>query len=384
LSSRRGAGEGAVFFVPSLNRWRAVITVGDVNGKRKRVARNAKTKKEAIARLLELQRQLAEGTGIPDRRTTVIKYLQWWSETVLPWRVKESTARDYRWIVSHYVEPAFGKLLLADLSALHIESLDHDLQTRGLSPSTRRQVFSVLSGALKQAKRDHLISRSPMDGIDWPKVSRTGARDAINGESVQAIMRAAKETRLAALIHLAFSTGMRQGELLALRWNDINLETRELQVCGTLKWRPASQGHPRWYIDSTKTEDSARLIVLAESAAEALSSWRSQQAQERLRLGPGWEDHGFVFTTPVGTPLDGSAVRKYLKELCRSAGVPEMRFHATRHTTATLLLNEGEPLVIISKLLGHRDTGITSRIYAEVKRKPLESAAVTIDRLMTS
>jgi integrase len=385
MTSRRGAGEGSVFYEASAGRWCATIDLGYVNGKRKRVTRRARTKREAMAKLQELQVLQAAGEVIPDQRTTTEKYLHWWLAEVLPMRrdrVRESTARQYQWMLLTHVIPRLGRVRLAELKPAHVQRMVSDMERNGLSVSTSRQALSVLSGALKHAVRNEMIQRNPVSLVDWPSKARSNAARGTDPETVRRLFAEADKTRVGPLFRLAFTTGMRRGEILALRWEDVDLTAETIAVRGTLKRRPRSAGGPAWYIDAPKSAMSYRVVPLIPSLTRGLRAWRAALNAERLRAGAAWHDNDLVFPTTVGTPMDPDNLSKMNKELCRRAGLPTMRFHDSRHTAATLLINEGVPLEVIQQLLGHSSAQVTNQIYAKIKEGPLRQAANVMERVL--
>jgi integrase len=257
-----------------------------------------------------------------------------------------------------------------------------DMERNGLSVSTSRQALSVLSGALKHAVRNEMIQRNPVSLVDWPSKARSNAARGTDPETVRRLFAEADKTRVGPLFRLAFTTGMRRGEILALRWEDVDLTAETIAVRGTLKRRPRSAGGPAWYIDAPKSAMSYRVVPLIPSLTRGLRAWRAALNAERLRAGAAWHDNDLVFPTTVGTPMDPDNLSKLNKELCRRAGLPTMRFHDSRHTAATLLINEGVPLEVIQQLLGHSSAQVTNQIYAKIKEGPLRQAANVMERVL--
>jgi integrase len=338
-----------------------------------------------MAKLQELQVLQAAGEVIPDQRTTTEKYLHWWLAEVLPMRrdrVRESTARQYQWMLLTHVIPRLGRVRLAELKPAHVQRMVSDMERNGLSVSTRRQALSVLSGALKHAVRNEMIQRNPVSLVDWPSKAHSNAARGTDPETVRRLFAEGDKTRLGPLFRLAFTTGMRRGEIAALRWQDVDLTAETIVVRGTLKRRPRSSGGPTWYIDAPKSEKSHRRIPLTSSMAKHLRSWRATLNAERLQAGSNWHDNDLVFPTPLGTPIDPDNLSTHNKRLCINAGVLPMRFQDSRHTAATLLVNEGVSLEVIQELLGHSSIQVTNQIYAKVKDGPLRAAAGVMDKLI--
>jgi integrase len=206
--------------------------------------------------------------------------------------------------------------------------------------------------------------------------SRVGHGD--RAEQARRFLEQAHGDRLEALYALAITCGMRLGELLALRWSDVELEHGYLIVQRSLR---RSKG--TWIYTEPKTVHGRRKLILTGIACEALHRHRARQATERLALGPIWNNNELVFTNEVGQPLPGTTIyRERFLPLCRHAGVPTIRFHDLRHTAATLLLLQGVNAKVVSEMLGHASVTITLNLYAHVLPDMQKDAAAAIDRLL--
>jgi integrase len=195
---------------------------------------------------------------------------------------------------------------------------------------------------------------------------------------VRRFLEKAQGDRLEALYVLAVTCGMRLGELLALRWGDLDLENGYLMVQRTLRFSKGT-----WSYTEPKTAHGRRKIILTSVACEALRRHRAHQATERLALGPIWTNTELVFTDEVGQPLRGITVyRDRFVPLCKRADVPTIRFHDLRHTAATLLLLQGVNAKVVSEMLGHASVTITLSLYAHVLPDMQKDAAAALDRLL--
>jgi len=194
----------------------------------------------------------------------------------------------------------------------------------------------------------------------------------------RALLRAADGDRLEALYVLALTTGMRQGELLALRWRDVDFQSAALSVRGSL-----SRSSAGLTVVEPKTAGSRRHIPLGTIAVDALRRHRVSQAAERLLRGPGWMDNDLVFANEVGKPIEASNLRRRSFEpLLKKAGVPRIRFHDLRHSAATLLLSQGSHPKVVSERLGHSRVSITLDLYSHVTPTLQREAALAFDALM--
>lgn len=367
MSGRRGAGEGSIFYESTKGLYCAQVYVVTSSGRRKAVRRRAKTKKEANNLLIEMQIQHRSGCLIPnsDTRLTVAEHIDYWVDHVLPGRgsVRPSTQDQYRWALNRYVIPKIGNVQLGQLSVRHVEDVFRAMHSRGLSSSTIAKARIPLKLAMDEAVKQRLLRDNPVKAAQVPKNTSRPKRDALSRSELVRMLAAAKGHRIEPLVRLAFMTGLRRGELLALRWGDVDFESNILHVSGTLKSQPGGG----WYFDLPKTEQGNRSIPLTSLATETLETWRTVQETDRKVAGAQWQDYGFIFTTPMGTPLDGRNVLRQWQGCSEAAGLGKVRFHAARHTFATLALESGRmELHALSRVLGHGSIAVTADIYSNV------------------
>jgi integrase len=277
------------------------------------------------------------------------------------------------------VQPYIGGVRLAQLAPAHVRTMLAGLESAGYSANTRRLARSVLRRALGLAERDGLVVRNVAALTDGPSVAGTRLDDALDAAQAARVLEIAIGDRLEALACLVLTLGLRRGEALGLRWTDLDLDAKTLTVERTLT-RVPGQG---LVTTSPKTATGARTVPLVSNTALALREHRRRQAEERLRVGPVWQENGWVFTTPLGMPLDSRNALRWWHSLCERAGLGRRRFHASRHTAATLLLDRGAPLEVVSAILGHASLAITADVYARVtldaKRRALEALSDAVE-----
>ncbi len=230
------------------------------------------------------------------------------------------------------------------------------LSGRGLSATTVRYAHAVLRIALGRALKSGRVVRNVATLVDAPARASREIRP-LTAEQVGTFLANVDGDRLAALYVTALGTGLRQGELLGLRWQDVDLDAGTLTVRHSLALRSRQLVEP-------KTERSRRTLRLGSQVLGALREQRRDQLGERLAAGPRWADLDYVFATPAGQPLDSSNVLHAFQRTLARIGLPRQRFHDLRHACATLLLEQGEELGVVSKVLGHATVGTTADVYA--------------------
>ena len=231
----------------------------------------------------------------------------------------------------------------------------------GAKPQTVRNIHAVLRRALTQALRWGAVSRNVATLVDLPRVDRHEVR-GLSPTDAKAVMAAVAGDRIESLVLLTLSTGLRQGEVLALRWQDVDLEVDTVQVRYSLQRMPGRGVE----LVEPKTTRSRRTLALPTRTAMALRDHRKRQLAQRLWAGSRWQEGDFVFTSSVGTPMVGAEVTRRFQALLGAAGLPAMRFHDLRHGAASLLLAQGVHPRVVMEMLGHSTITLTMNTYSHV------------------
>jgi integrase len=374
---KRGNGEGSISRRNN-GGWMAQYAVYTAEGRRRKTI-YGKTRKDVAAKLATALSDREDGLVFDAGTLTVEEYLERWLSDCVRDTVKASTHSSYRQLVSKHIVPTLGRIRLKTLTATHVRGLLREKLDAGLSPRTVQYIRFVLRKALDQAVADYLIPRNPVAGVKPPQVRREEIKP-LSPKQARLFLRTAAETGdgLEALFALAIHLGLRQGELLALKWEDVNLEAGTLQVRRSLSG--SNGGQP--VFTTPKTAKSRRQVRLTAGATEALKRHRKRQLEERLRVAGLWRDHGLVFTE-TGTPLDRhNLCQRSFKPLLKKAGLPGIRFHDLRHTCATLLLTRGVHPKIVQDLLGHSTIAITLDTYSHVLPGMGDAAAGAMDEAL--
>lgn len=303
-------------------------------------------------------------------------FLGQWLEAAKP-TLRPRTWQRYEEIVRLHLVPSLGRLPLARLGPQDLQRCYAAATARGLSPRSVRCVHMVLHRALGQAERWRLITRSPAALVDALGAPRPEVR-VLDAAQVRTFLGSVTGHRREALYVVALATGMRQGELLALHWRDVDLDRAVVAVTGTL------QRHPEegLKIAEPKTARSRRQVHLGATAVDALRRHRTAQLAERLRAGSEWGELDLVFATRVGGVVDAHDVRIEFTGLLERAGLPRVRFHDLRHTAATLLLEQGIHPKVAADMLGHATVAVTLDTYSHVTPGMHEAAADALDAVL--
>lgn len=383
----RANGDGTVYQRKD-SRWEAAGYVLAPGNTRRRVRVYGTTRKEALAKLTEKIAASNRGLPIPSAQGSLAAYLKYWLDAVAVHQLRENTHTRYTAVARLYLIPGLGKRKLAKLTAKDIRTWLNQLRTtcqcctRGLdtardeplccaagkccskrlSPLTLAYIHSVLKSALEHAVREEEIPRNVARNV------RTGTPrprrfEPLTADEAREFLAAANGDRLQPLFELALHTGLRKGELLGLRWEDLDLAGGTASIRRTLQ-RTNSGGLTAL---PTKTKSSERRIALPTPCLRSLEQHRDRQRKEREAAGTDWKDSGYIFTRLDGAPIEGSTLTRHFNTLLRQARLRRIRFHDLRHSAATLLLEQGVELVVIKELLGHAHIGVTATVYAHVR-----------------
>jgi integrase len=341
-----------------------------------------RTKKDAERARTELLAQVDHGSYVEPSRMTVAVFLREQWLPGLTGKVRPTTLDGYQRTVERYVVPAVGGVLLQRLTPAHLNGLYGRLQADGgrngrpLSPRTVLAVHVAISKALGDAARWGLVVRNVAQLADPPKPGRHDMQTWSAAE-LRAFLEHVAGDRLYAAWLLAASTGMRRGEILGLRWADVDLDRARVSVRQTLV-----VANYRVVVSQPKTNRGRRSIALDPRTVAALRAWRTAQVAERLAWGPSWTDSGLVFTREDGSLIHPHRLSTWFSRLVKAAGLPPIRFHDLRHTHASLALAAGVSTKVVSERLGHATSSFTADTYMHVTPALEEQAAATIARLV--
>jgi integrase len=383
--SRRANGEGTVYQRAD-GRWEGAGYVLHADGIRRRVHVYGSTRKQAQDKLDALLADNAKGLPLAvDRTITVAAYLQWWLTTIAVHRLRPTTYVTYQNYIDNHLIPGLGQRKLSALTPKQVRTWlntlaqtcqccahHRDTQRRCCAigqccrrfhkPATVAYLRAILSSALAHSVRDDELPRNVAAHVRLGPL-RTAGCQPLTAAEARHMLTAAAGNRYHALFELALRTGLRRGELLGLRWADLNLDQATLDVRQTVQRDRTG----RLIVMPTKSTSSDRRLAIPRDTIATLAAHHARQTQARATAGDAWRDTGLVFANTLGGPLDPSTINRNLHKICDTAHIRRIRFHDLRHSCATLLLEQGVELVVIKDLLGHARISITADLYAHVR-----------------
>jgi integrase len=363
-----------------------MLSLGWENGKRKRKSFLAATAAEVKDQLLKARSDHSRGLPVAVERQTVEQYLDHWLEHTLKAKAKPRSYESFSTIARLHIKPSLGRIQLHKLAPQHIQKLLDEKSKAGLSPQTVTNIRTVLRSALSQAMKWNLVSRNTAALVSAPRIPHKRI-EPLDPEHARKLLETAKGGRYEAIYTVALTLGMRRGEVLGLRWSDIDFDGRAIRVTQSvqrLSTGSSDKGKKsELQATETKTDGSRRTIALPDSVVRALRTHRARQAQDRLVAGMSWKDQDLVFTNRNGRPIEPILLHRDYKVLLKNAELPTtLRFHDLRHSAASLLLAQGVHPRAIMELLGHSSITVTMNVYGHVMPAMMRDAADKMESIL--
>lgn len=392
MAKKRGHGEGSISQRKD-GRWMGQITLGidPATKKAKRITFYGKTRREVQDKIREALNLKERGLLSEPSKLTLEEWLDTWLNDYKKQELKPSTWASYKGLIDNYIKPDLGKYKLNklrtnDIQRFYNNKLENGRKTqkqndkqelKGLSTRTVKYIHTVLKAALAQAEKEGHIPGNPAAATTQPRQQKKEITP-LSVEQVQHFLNSVKDNWLYPLFVTDLGTGLRRGELLGLKWADINLDDGTAMVRRSL-----IQINSQVILqENTKTKSSTATVKLPDTVVKELKKVKKQQAQDRLFLGEAYQDLGFVFAWPDGRPIRPDYLYHQFKILLKTNGLPDARFHDLRHTFCTLLMEAGEDLATVSKLARHSSYSITADIYGHLTKKMQDQAADKLDSIL--
>ena len=354
ISQRRGHNEGSILKTKN-GSWRAWVTLGSG----RRISKTLPNKSDA--------REWARQKLTEEERPT--RSEQTFGEYIVEWfnnhssQLKESTQCDYGILIRKYILPHLSDFLLKDLHRSVFDNFYNSLQKSKVGDTQICYIQRVVHKSLRDAVQDRLLPYNPSDGAKTPKKpKKQRVNSPLNEEQAIQLVSTALQSSIGPLIYLAIKTGMREGELFALKWEDINLESRQIHVQRNLQ-KVLREGKQVREFSITKTVTSDRVIMVGEQTIEVLKAQMQEVALKKVLVKNRWRENDLVFPTSIGTPMNQSNMLKQYSDVLKEANLPHIRFHDLRHIAASIMLNHGIPLLTVSSILGHAQPSTTLNMY---------------------
>ncbi len=378
MAKRRSNGEGNIRKRKD-GRWEGRYTAGFAPATGKQVFKNVlgKTQNEVKEKL---KKALEESQKLDFTRTgkyTVSQWMEEWFENVCKIKVRPSSHQTYRGYIDHHVTPYIGKIPIEKLSTMDLQKLCRKLmdkgrveriqaekQPKGLSAKTVRNIMQIISSAMDFAVAQKIITENSCKAVELPKVEKQEMQ-TIPAEQLQAFLAEAKASGVYEMYYIELSTGLRRGELLGLKWQDIDWKNDIITVR-----RQIARVNGEITEAPLKTKNSYRRVSISPQAIEVLKQQKAKTNSE------------YVFPSPTGGPISPDSVNNMLKRVLARAGIPKVRFHDLRHTFATIALQNGVDIKTVSSILGHFSAGFTLDTYAHVTTAAQKEAAATIGNVL--
>ncbi len=379
MAKRRANGEGSIRKRAD-GRWEGRYTVGHdpKTGKQKFKNVLGKTQAEVREKLKAAIEASKDLDVIKSDEYTIGQWMDVWFENCAKLKVRSSSHQTYKGYIQNHIKPYIGSIPLNQLTSLDLQKLYKKLlnngrverkeskeQPKGLSAKTVRNINQVISSAMEFAKSQKLIRNNPTDGCSLPKAEHKEMQ-TLSAEQLSAFFTEAKESGVYEFYYIALATGLRRGELLGLKWQDIDFENGILHI-----HRQVSRIDGEVVEAPLKTKNSYRNVAIGADAVEILKAQKEKMQSD------------YVFPSPTGGPISPDSVLHMLHRVLNRAGLPKVRFHDLRHTFATLALQNGVDVKTVSGMLGHYSAGFTLDIYAHVTTTAQKQAANTMDSVLS-
>lgn len=371
--SRKANGQGHTYKVK--NSYRTVIRRGDhvitAMG-----PTSQESRKRAKLKLEKLPNVLNSKASIPVARLTLGVFLNEWLTNEHQPHIAHTTYKRYSSLSSNHIVPCIGAVELQKVTPVDIQRVLTKMRAAGQSPRSQQQARALLSIAFGAAVNKDYIAINPVSKVRNP-VNKGKEMQPLTSDEVKRLLQTYRGTHMSARLHIALLCGLRQGEALGLRWQDIDLKAGLIQVRVQIQ----TINGKREFV-GLKTNRSRRTVALTKSTIEALASHKVIISELKAKAGITWQDHDLLFPEIDGTPKSSTIDYQEWRRSLRLCGIKHRRLHDARHTAATLMYSQGVGIEVISRALGHSSSAITSKLYVHNSITPQIEAARLLNQLM--
>lgn len=370
---RRRNQQGALY--KTATGWRGAVDLGWIDGKRRRKYVYGKTRTQVLAKMRPLVEAARSQSLTVTRSPRVDEWMNTYLSEVAALSVRPSTLHRYRQEVRLYISPALGQMSMEKVKPHHIaafyrKQLDH------LSPSSVRRLHALLRRSFSVAMKWGVIATNPVLQVDAPPLQHFEI-DPLRVDELRTLLRTSAGTTMHVRWLIAATLGLRQGEVLGLRWSDIDLDVGQLRVRQSLQYQGGVLS-----LVQPKTPRSRRTVPLPNAVVDALRTHERSQAETRATAGEAWQERGFVFATRTGGPIHPRNDYRSFRALLTKAGLRRVRLHDLRHTAASLLLEQGVHPRVVMEILGHSQISLTMNTYSHVVPDTVRSATDSVQEAL--
>ena len=353
-----------------------------ITGKRVRKYKTVQgTKKEAERAMHDYIRELEKGYYVTDSKIVISEWIDTWLEVYIEPNVSPTTLSRYQGMISRYIKPIIGHIQVQQLNTLAVQAWVNGLKVSPISgkpmaAATVKHAYHVLKGAMDKAVLAGIIHRSPCSGIMLPKGQKKAAV-IFDEAQIKQLIQAAKGTEMEIVIYMELCLGLRRGELLGLRWCDIDWENNQIHI---VQNRVVVNG--KSVVKEPKTESSIRVLDAPDLLMKKLRIHRGKCIENRMRLGLGYTVTDYIIVHQDGRPIYPEYLSQMLTKLLAKAELPKCRFHDLRHLCASIMLLQGVNVKVAQERIGHKDINTTMNIYSHVLPSSAKDAAEKIGQLV--
>jgi len=395
MTKKKSNGEGSIY-KRNDGKWCAQLTIGvdPSTGKLKRKFFYGKTKKEVHEKMINVQSKLLTGSYVESTKLTLSDWLYTWLDTYKKNDLRARTYQSYEYLIRIHINPHLGNIQLKNLNHEQIQNFYNFLSSKGridgkggLSPKTIKNIHTLLHEVLEKAVQTQKIYTNVAKTANLPKKENKEIK-ILSKDDQLLFLKVVNSNRLGIAFIVSLATGLRVGELLGLRWEDVDMDNNILnvnQTIGRVKlFDENSSVKSKLAFGEPKTAAGKRSVSIPPCVTEQLKKHKKKQNEERLVFDGVFNEHNLVFCSQIGIPIDPKNLDRTFKSLLKKAELEKTNLHALRHTYATRLLEANEHPKTVQELLGHSTISTTLDIYSHVNSELKHSAAKKIEHLFTS